>query len=238
MLELIAGGETDVEILLARAHGRLLKKKAQLRDALAGELPASCRLLLRQQMEQVRVLRRQAEELTAELGRAMKEHALTLERLCKVPGIDLCAAQALLAEIGPRAAAFATPEQMASWIGVCPGSQESAGVSYSERSAKGNRYLRRVLCQVAWAAVHSAGTFFGQLFARLKPKIEAKGAVWAVAHRMAKVIWLMLTSEVDYVEKGPAPLDERTLRRKLRRLTRDFDQLGIDIHAALNQSMA
>src|SRR5271154_1193287 len=155
MLELIATGETDGEILLAGAHGRLLKKKAQLREALAGELPASCRLLLRQQMEQVRLLRRQAEELTAELGRAMKEHALTLERLCKVPGIDLCAAQALLAEIGPGAAAFATPEQMASWIGVCPGSQESGGVSYSHRSAKGNRYLRRVLCQVAWAAVHS-----------------------------------------------------------------------------------
>ncbi len=238
MLELIAAGETDVEILLGRAHGRLLKKKAQLQEALAGELPASCRLLLRQQMEQVRLLRRQAEELTAELGRAMKEHALTLERLCKVPGIDLCAAQALLAEIGPRAAAFATAEQLASWIGVCPGSQESAGVSYSHRSAKGNRYLRRVLCQVAWAAVHSTGTFFGQLFARLKPKIEAKGAVWAVAHRMAKVIWLMLTSEVDYVEKGPTPLDERTLRRKLRRLARDFYQSGIDIHAALDQSMA
>jgi len=91
-----------------------------------------------------------------------------------MPGIDQCAAQALLAEIGPKAAAFTAPEQLASWIGVCPGSQESAGVSYSTRSAKGNRYLRRVLCQIAWAAVHSKGTFFAQLFNRLKPKSKPK----------------------------------------------------------------
>jgi transposase len=232
MLERMAAGETDTEALVELAQGKLLKKKAQLREALKGSLPSHCRLLLRQHMEQVTLLRRQVVELTAELGRALKQHAGIVERLCKLPGVDHCAAQALPAEIGPRAAAFATPEQFASWIGVCPGSQESAGVSYSTRSAKGNRYLRRVLCQIAWAAVHSKGTFFKQLFNRLKPKIEAKGAVWAVAHRIAKVIWLMLAHEVDYIEKGPAPPNQRTLMRKLRRLARDFALLGIDINKA------
>ena len=160
MLERMAAGETDTEALPELAQGRLLKKKAQLREALNGALPGHCRLLLRQQMEQVTLMRKQVPELTAELGRAMKEHAKTVERRCKIPGIDQCAAQALPAEIGPKAAAFTNPEQLASWIGVCPGSQESAGVSYSTRSAKGNRYLRRILCQIAWAAVHRKGTFF------------------------------------------------------------------------------
>ena len=237
MLERMAAGETDTAALVELAQGKLLKKKAQLREALKGSLPSHCRLLLRQHMEQVTLLRRQVVELTAELGRALKEHAAIVERLCKLPGVDHCAAQALPAEIGPRAAAFATPEQFASWIGVCPGSQESAGVSYSTRSAKGNRYLRRVLCQIAWAAVHSKGTFFKQLFNRLKPKIEAKGAVWAVAHRIAKVIWLMLAREADYIEKGPAPPNQRTLMRKLRRLARDFALLGIDINKAVNASV-
>jgi transposase len=234
ILERMAAGETDTEALVELAQGRLRKKKAQLREALDGELPGHCRLLLRQHMEQVTLMRKQVVELTAALSHAMKEHAATLERLCKMPGIDQCAAQALLAEIGPRAGAFTTPGQLASWIGVCPGSQESAGVSYSTRSAKGNRYLRRLLCQIAWAAVHSTGTFFAQLFNRLKPKIEAKGAAWAVAHRIAKVIWLVLTREVDYIEKGPAPPNQRTLMRKLRKLTRDFALLGIDFNKAVS----
>jgi transposase len=83
-------------------------------------------------------------------------------------------------------------KQFASWVGVCPGSQQSAGVNYSHRSAKGNRYLRRLLCQIAWAAIHTKDTFFAGLFARLKPRVDGKGAAWAVAHRIAKVIWLVL----------------------------------------------
>ena len=237
MLERMAAGETDTEALVELAQGKLLKKKSQLREALRGALPEHCRLLLRQQMEQVTLMRKQSLELSVALGRAMKEYAATLKRLCSMPGVDQCAAQALLAEIGPRAAAFATPEQLASWIGVCPGSQESAGVSYSTRSAKGNRHLRRILCQIAWAAVHSKGTFFHQLFGRLKPKIEAKGAVWAVAHRIAKVVWLILSREVEYVEKGPAPPNQRTLMRKLRRLAKDFALLGIDFNKALHASV-
>ena len=74
-------------------------------------------------------------------------------------------------------------------------------------------------------------------FNRLKPKIEAKGAVWAVAHRIAKVIWLMLAREVDYIEKGPAPPNQRTLMRKLRRLAKDFALLGIDINKAAHASV-
>jgi len=238
MPERMAAGETDTEALLELAEGKLKKKKAQLREALNGTLPGHCRLLLRQQMEQVTLMRKQVLELTAALGQALKEHARTVERLCKMPGIDQCAAQALLAEIGPKAGAFNTPEQLASWIGVCPGSQESAGVSYSTRSAKGNRYLRRILCQIAWAAVHSKGTFFAQLFNRLQPKIEAKGAVWAVAHRIATVIWILLTREVEYIEKGPAPPNQRTLMRKLRKLTRDFALLGIDFNKAVSLASA
>src|ERR1039457_6308444 len=111
-------------------------------------------------MEQVRLLRRQIEEINQALAQAMKEHISVLHRLSKIPGIDLYAAQELIAEIGPKAAAFASAEPFASWVGVCPGSQESAGVNYSHRSAKGNPYFRRLLCQVAWGAVHTKNTVF------------------------------------------------------------------------------
>jgi hypothetical protein len=178
-------------------------------------------------MDQVRLLRRQVEEINQALAEAMKEHVAALHRLSKIPGVDLYAAQELLAEIGPKAAVFATAERFASWVGVCPGSQESAGVNYSRRSAKGNRYLRRLRCQIAWAAIHTKDTFFAGLFARVKPKVEGKGAAWAVAHRIAKVIWLVLHQEVEYQEKGSAPPNERTLVRKFKRLVKEFGSLGL-----------
>ncbi|MGI8741902.1 MAG: IS110 family transposase [Bryobacteraceae bacterium] len=213
MLEQIAQGVSDVDLLVEQARGVLRRKQEQLKEALAGQLEPVYRLLLKQHMDQVRLLRRQVEEINQALAEAMKEHLPALHRLSQILGVDLYAAQELLSEIGPRAAAFASAERFASWVGVCPGNQESAGVCYSHRSAKGNRFLRRLLCQIAWAAIHTKQTFFAGLFARLKPRIEGKGAVWAVAHRMAKIIWLVLHNQVDYQEKGPAPPNERTLVR-------------------------
>lgn len=238
MLEQIAQGVTDVEVLAQKARGVLRKKDRELKEALVGQLEPVYRLLLRQHMDQVRLLRRQIEEINQTLAEGMQEHLAALHRLSKIPGVDLYAAQELLSEIGPQAAAFASPEQFASWVGVCPGSQESAGVNYSHRSAKGNRYLRRLLCQVAWAAIHTKDTFFAGLFARLKPRVEGKGAAWAVAHRIAKIVWLVLHENVEYQEKGPAPPNERTLVRKFKRMLKEFGHLGLDVRSLLDQQLA
>jgi transposase len=238
ILEHIAKGVTDVDALAKLARGVLRKKDSELKAALAGRLEPVYQLLLSMHMDQVRLLRKQIEELNKAIAEAMKEHIVALHRLSKIPGVDLYAAQELLSEIGPKAAAFPSAEQFVSWVGVCPGSQESAGINYSHRSAKGNRYLRRLLCQIAWAAIHTKQTFFAGLFARLKPRVEGKGAAWAVAHRVAKVIWLVLHQEVEYKEKGPAPPNERTLVRKFNRLVKEFGQLGLDVRALLDQQLA
>lgn len=237
MLERMARGETDVELLLGEARGALRKKKAQLQEALAGQLEPVYRMLLRQHMAQVRLLREQVEEINLVLAESMRTHVQALHRLSGIPGVDLYAAEELLAEIGPEAAAFPSAEQLASWIGICPGSKESAGINYSRRSAKGNRYLRGLLCQIAWAALRTKDTFFAGLFARLKPRLQAKGAMWAVAHRIAKLIWLILHQRVDYNEKGAAPPNPRTLMRKLRNLVRDFGRQGLDITVCVQQQL-
>jgi transposase len=237
MLEHIAQGVTEVDVLVKEARGVLRRKDAQLREAVAGRLDPVYRLLLQQSMDQVRLLELQIEEINRAITEAMQEHLAALHRLTKIPGVDLYAAQELLAEIGPTAAAFASAEQFASWVGVCPGRQESAGVNYSHRSAKGNRYLRRLLCQIAWAAIHTKDTFFAGLFARLKPHVQGKGAAWAVAHRIAKIIWLVLHRQVEYQEKGPALPNERTLVRKFKRMVKEFGRLGLDVRALLDQQL-
>jgi transposase len=237
MLGKIAQGENDIDDMLDEARGALRKKRAQLKEALVGQLEPIYRILLKQHMEHVRLLRKQVEEINQALAEAMKEHVAVLHRLSRIPGVDLYAAQDLLSEIGPKAAAFPTAEQFVSWVGVCPGSQESAEVNYSHRSAKGNRYLRRILCQIAWGAIHTKDTFFAGLFARLKPRVEGRGAAWAVAHRIAKVIWLIMYREVEYIEKGVAPLNQRTLVRKLRRLMKEFGRQGIDVKSVIDQQL-
>jgi transposase len=236
MLQRIAAGETQVEALVAEARGKLRHKKEELQQALAGRLQPLYQKLLKQHLQQVQLLRQHIEEINGCLSEAMRYHLSTLQRLCQVPGINLYAAQELLAEIGPTADAFPSAEQFASWVGVCPGSQESAGISYSHRCAKGNRYLRRLLCQLAWAAIHTKDTFFAGLFARLLPKVQRQGAAWAVAHRLAKVVWLLLHEGVEYKEPGPARQNPKHLVGKFKRLLREFHRLNIDVRPLLDQT--
>ena len=238
ILEKIAAGTTDVEELLVEARGRLRKKKDELREALAGRLEPTYVILLKQYMKQVELFREQVEQLNQALATAMRDFVPALVRLTKVPGIDLYSAQELLAEIGPRAAAFPTAEQFASWVGICPGSQESAGINHSDRCAKGNRYLRRILCEIAWPSIRAKDTFFSSLFNRLKPKIGAKGAAWAVAHRIGKVVWLILHEQVEYEEKGRAPLNTSTLVRKLRRIAKQLSLQGLSLKDVIEQNLA
>jgi transposase len=235
MLQLIVKGEQDVEVLVKQARGSLKHKEDKLREALGGQLDATHRLLLKHHMQQVELLRQQVEEINQALAVAMKPYLPALVRLTKIPGVDMYAAQALLAEMGPKAAAFPSAEQFAGWVGICPGKKESAGVNYSSRSSKGNRYLRRLLCQIAWAAIHTKETFFAGLFGRLKPKLDGKGAAWAVAHRIGKVIWLVLHQEVEYKEMGPGKVSPQTLNRKFRRLMKEFVRHGVDPRSVLDE---
>lgn len=228
MLKRLAAGETAPERIARLALGSLRHKQAALEEALAGRLDAIGRLLLGQCLEQLELLRKQIGEIGLALNQALREHAAVLQRLSQVPGVQIHAAQELLAEIGPGAVAFPSAAQFASWVGVCPGQQESAGVSYSTRSPKGNRYLRRLLCQLGWGALRSHGTFFAALFARLSPKLGAKAAAWAVAHRLARVIWVLLRRGRDYIEHGPAPHDSKRLRRKFQRFLAELSRAGID----------
>lgn len=237
ILQRLAKGETEVDKLVEETRGTLRKKKAALRDALAGRLTATMQLLLQQSLKQVALLREQIGEINQALGAAMKPYASTLERLCRIPGVDLAAAQQILAEIGPRCAAFPTAGECASWAGIIPGSQETAGVNYSSKSPKGNHFVRRLFCQIAWAAARSKETFYASLFQRLKPRVEPKGAMWGVAHRIIQMVWLILHEGVTYQEKGPAARNPVTLKRKFRRLIKDFQRLGIDPRTLLQEAV-
>ena len=143
----------------------------------------------------------QLEQLDALAAQALQPHQQAVLRLAQVPGFDPDSAQRLMAEVGP-AAAFEPADQFASEPGMCPGSNISAQENQSTRSPKGNRYVRHLLTQAAHAAVKTKGSFFQALVRCFLLKLKYAGAIWAVAHRLARVVWKILHEAVPYIERG------------------------------------
>ena len=229
ILEAIATGQSDADELAKLADYRLKARKDDVADALRATVGEVSRRVLRRFLDRLALLDKQMAEVGQDLSRVLAAHGDAVRRLGEIPGVGPEAAQQVIAEAGVKAQAFPSPEQFASWIGVCPGRHESAGESSSNRSPKGNRSLRRVLTQVAWAAARTKGSFFKGLFERLVPKLGAQKAIWAVAHRMARVIWLVLHEGVSYVEKGPLALDPAAALRRKTQLVKRLRALGYEV---------
>lgn len=143
----------------------------------------------------------------------LRGHQDAVERLAAVPGLGVDSAQQIVAEVGPTAATFATPKRLASWVGACPGHDESAGVNHSRRSPKGNRQMRRLLNQAANAAVKTKGSIFELVYRRLVIRLGHAQAIGAIAHRLCRLVWKILHGGVRYEERGPAVTKQRAQRR-------------------------
>jgi len=223
-------GPYDAEKLAELGHWKLRASREQLVEALDGRWLDRHRLLLKLHLERIRQLDLQIEQLQLQTAVAMQSCQAAVARLIQIPGIRTEGALQMLAEIGPTAAAFPSPGHMASWVGVCPGQQESAGRCYSQHSAKGNWQMRRLLSQAAHAASHAKGSFFESLYRRLVVRIGPQKAIWAVAHRLCRLIWKILHQGVQYLEPGTSILAPKAIRRKQQRITAEFRKLGFQVH--------
>ena len=158
MLEALIAGETDPAKLADLARKRLREKIPALRLALQGRATEHHRFLLRMHLDHVTHL----EELIARVGGRIEEalapFAEAEERLQTIPGVSQRVAETVLAEVGPKMEQFPSADHLASWAGMCPGNNESAGKRRSGRTVKGNRWLKRILVQAAWAVSHTKGT--------------------------------------------------------------------------------
>jgi transposase len=222
-------GQYNPAKLAELGHAKLRASREELTDALDGRWLDRHRFLLGLHLGRIRQLDSQIEQIQQQTALAMQSCQEAVARLIQVPGIRTEGALQMLAEIGPTAAAFPSPEQLASWVGVCPGQQESAGQSSSQRSAKGNWQMRRLLSQAAHAASHAKGSFFESLYRRLVVKIGPQKAIWAVAHRLCRLIWKILHQGVSYQEQGSPTASPKSIQRRQHKLTAEFRKLGFQV---------
>jgi len=239
MLQAIGEGETQPEVLAAMADQRLQATSAQLCDALGAcrELNPVYRRLLKMMLKELRLIEHQVDQLNREMAKLLRQHEDAVQRLAEVPGLGVDSAQQIIAEVGATAAAFPSERHLSSWVGCCPGEEESAGHSKSHRSPKGNRQMRGILNQAANAAVKRKGSIFQILYRRLVPRLGRKRTIWAIAHRLCRLVWMILHRGIRYEEKGPE-VTQKAKRVRTAKMIRELRNLGYRVEMATSQLAA
>ena len=227
ILKAIVKGERSPLWLAYQAKSTLRTEARQqeLRRALRGHVEEHHRFLLRLLLEDLEhvesVVARLEEELTVRLA----PYEAVIERLCTIPGVDRVTAWTLVAELGLDMTVFETAAHAASWAGLCPGNRESAGKRLSNRTRKGNRWLRRGLCQSAWAVTHKKDCYLTAFFYRRAGRQGVRKAIVSTAHQILVVAYCVLRDGVGYRERGGAFFDLRHPERTRRRLQARLDRL-------------
>lgn len=228
IIQAIIDGQEHPDWLADKAKGSLRGKRPDLRLALRGRITEHHRLMLRELMEDLVFVEHKIERL--EKAIVPQPNLGLVSRLCTIPGVDLITAWTLLAELGSDVSVFRSPRHAASWAGLCPGNHESAGKRLSNRTRKGNRWLRRALCQAAWAATRKNNCYLAAFFYRKAGKHGIRKAIVALAHRILTIAFCMLRDGTEYREVGGDYFDRLNPERTKARLIRRLQRLGLEVH--------
>jgi transposase len=229
MLTAVAAGEEDPTALAQMAKAGLRSKLDALEEAFISRVQPHQRVLIRISLDLLRFLERTIEQLDGEIEQAMTPFAAQQAALLTAPGIGAVAAAAIIAEIGVRMEQFPTAGHLSSWAGLCPGNTQSGGKRLASTTTKGTVWLRRILGEVAWAAIHERRSIFRARYYRLKPRLGAQQALVAIMHQLLKVIYHILTTGEPYRELGADYYETTTTKRTVHRLTKRLERLGYTV---------
>jgi transposase len=225
MLEALVAGETDVAAMADLARGKMRDKRATLERALAGRFGAHQRFLVAEVLAHIDFLDETIERLNGEIGDRERPFEAVLERLDTIPGVGRRTAEIVIAEVGPDVQRFPTAGHLASWAGLCPGQDESAGKRRSGKTRKGNRWLRGALVEAAHSSTRTK-TYLAAQFRRLATRHGPKKAMVAVAHSILRIIYHLLLDEHPFEDLGEAYFDQRQRQQVSRRLKQRLERLG------------
>jgi transposase len=230
MLDALIAGRHDVEAMAQMARTRMRPKIPELRLALDGRFDDHHRLMLRLHLRHIDDLSAMIVELDTTVDELMGPFDEPATRLLSIPGVGKRTVETIVAEIGVDMTRFPTSSHLASWTGLCPGNDESAGKRRSGKARKGNEALRTAMCEAAWAASHTHDSYLAAQYRRFKRRMGTKSegkAIFAVAHTMIVIVWHLLHDNTNYAELGADYFEQRNdADARQRYLIRELEKLG------------
>lgn len=229
ILRALGDGEADPALLADHAKGKLRSKLPELQCALAGSFGEHQRFMVKHQLAHIDFVETAIAQVSAESTTRLQKEEAAIAHLDTIPGIGRSVAEALLAERGPDRSRFASTGHLASWAGMCPGNNESAGKQRSGKTRKGSPWLRALLVQAAHAAARKKGTYLAAQYRRIAARRGKSRAAVVVGHSILVIAYHLLERGTDYQDLGPNYFDERDRQATERRLVHRLEGLGYKV---------
>jgi transposase len=230
MIDALILGQRDPAVLAEMARGRMRSKIPELTDALDGRFNAHHAMLCSIMLERIDQADRIIGELSERVVELQAPHEAAVSLLIGIPGVSYRTAQVILAEIGTDMSRFPTAGHLASWAGMCPGNNESAGKHKSGRTRHGSKWLRTALIEAAHAAARSKDTYLASQYHRIRGRRGPAKAAVAVGHSILVISWHLLSTGETYNDLGGDYFDKRrTSTAHQRRLIGQLQAMGLDV---------
>lgn len=229
MLKAIAEGTCDPVALADLAKGLLRKKRPQLLEALAGQIKPHHCFLIAEHLSQIEYLEEAIQRISQELEERLRPFEDDLKFLDSIPGIGRQIAEVMLAEIGWDMSRFPSDKHLASWAGMCPGNNESAGKRRTGKTRKGSRWLRQALIEAAHGAARTRNKYLKAHYHRVAAHRGKKKALVAVGHSILIISYHLLTRRQNYSDLGANYFDQRDRTAVQKRCVKRLEKLGFKV---------
>jgi transposase len=229
LIDGLMAGNADLEMLIAECyHHKMKASKAELLKAVTGRMTDHHRFMLRQIRHHMAYLESQVAVMQTEIDRLLTEDQESIALLTTIPGVNKVVAVKLLAETGTKVEeTFGSAKRLAKWTGICPGNNETGGKKISGRTTHGNKYLKAILVEAAWAATRTKGTY---LRAKYNSMIGRKGknkALLIVGHKILNAAYIILTTRQPYQAYSVEEFERRRNQTRIAYLQSELKELGV-----------
>jgi transposase len=229
MDQIILRGSVDKEVIDECLKGKTRSKAKEILESVNGTMDEFERDMLLMKLKHLDTLTAHLAKVEEMIEAKVEKYTQMMTLLIGIPGISTISASAILAEIGVNMDVFPSSEHLASWAGMSPGNNESAGKRKSTRTNPGNIYLKCILCEIAWVVSRMRGTYLSQWYWKLKQRRGVKKAIVALGHKILTIIYAILKSGKGYNEGHFEEIREHYKRMRLDRMVTELTKAGFSV---------